>query len=267
MELTGNRKYGRSDWRKIFATRRGTVIVAAVCAVVAAGILIFAMQRYRSSVDASGNPETVFVATQQIPKNTPGDVIASQSLFKPTQMVAKQVASGAIANAAALHGKVAAHDIYPGEQLTAADFTVGGGLPATLSPDMRAITISLDSAHSMAGVIRDGDHVDVYAGLQVGVGGSGQSAAVLRLLMSNVQVLKAAPAPSDAALGGNSNQNSNVTLEVNQNETGMLAYAADNGKVWLVLRPAAAASTTPPSSITVQSLLFGTKPVTNGGGK
>ena len=65
MELTGN-KYTRTDWRKFLATRRGTVMVAGACALLAAAILIFAMQRYRHSISTEGNPETVFVATQEI---------------------------------------------------------------------------------------------------------------------------------------------------------------------------------------------------------
>jgi Flp pilus assembly protein CpaB len=56
-----------------------------------------------------------------------------------------------------------------------------------------------------------------------------------------------------------------VTLQVDTTQAGALAYAADNGKVWLVLRPVNAAATAPPSQISVQSLLFGTKPLVVGG--
>jgi Flp pilus assembly protein CpaB len=240
------------------------VLIAVACAVVAGGVLAFAMARYRSSVDASGNPETVLVATQKIPKNTPGDVIASENLFKATQIVAKQVSAGAIADAALLHGKVAVRDINPGEQLTSADFTSSGGLPAQLAPTQRAMTINLDSSHGMIGSIHDGDHVDVYAGVQFDPG-TGRPQQVLRLLMTDVPVLKAGTASGSGGIGASgSNNTSDVTLNVNDNQAGALAYAADNGKVWLVLRPANATSTTPPSLITVQSLLAGSKPL---GGK
>src|SRR6516165_3799168 len=98
MEVTGN-KYTRGDWRKLLATRRGTVVVAGVCALIAAAILIFAMQRYRHSVNAEGNPETVFVAAQEIQKGTSGEAIASGQLFKSTSIPTKQVSAGAIADA------------------------------------------------------------------------------------------------------------------------------------------------------------------------
>lgn len=265
MELTGKR-YARRDWRRLLGTRKGTAIVALVCAVVAGGILVVAMSRYRSSFDAGATPETVLVAAQAIPKNTPGDVIASDRLFKPTQIAAKQVTAGAIADTALLHGKVAAREINPGEQLTAADFTTAGGLAAQLAPPQRAMTISLDAAHGMVGSIHDGDHVDVYAGLQFDPG-NGRAEPVLRLLMGNVPVLKAGSGSASTGVGTGSNSTSNVTLNVNDSQAGELAYAADNGKVWLVLRPANATSTKPPSLITAQSLLSGTKPVANGGTK
>jgi len=118
------------------------------------------------------------------------------------------------------------------------------------------------------GQIHNGDHVDVYGGISFD-SGNGRTAPVLRLLMSNVQVLSAGTTGS-GSLGASqnpSNEFSNVTLNVDESQAGALAYAADNGKVWLVLRPANATATTPPSTVTAQSLLLGSKPVTTGGAK
>lgn len=264
MELTG-KNYTRKDWRSLLATRRGTVLVAGVCAIVAAGILIFAMQRYRHNVNSEGTPQTVFVASSLIQKGTAGDAIASQQLFKPTSITGKQVTAGAIADTSQLHGKVAAADIRPGQQLTASDFTAGGGLPAQLAPDERAMAITVDTAHGMVGQIHDGDHVDVYAGFDLEPP-TGRNRPVLRLLMGNVPVLRAGSSGSGGLGGGNpQTQQTNVTLNVKDDQAGPLAFAADNGKVWLVLRPANTTSTAPPSIISVESLLLGTRPVTSGG--
>jgi Flp pilus assembly protein CpaB len=114
----------------------------------------------------------------------------------------------------------------------------------------------------MVGQVHEGDHVDIYAGIQVS-----RSEPALRLLMANIQVLQAG-ASSTAGLGGSQNPSSsfsNVTLNVNDSQAGALAFASDNGKVWLVLRPANARSTTAPSIFTAQSLLLGSRPV--GGSK
>lgn len=264
MELT-RKRYTQPNWRKLVATRRGTVLVGLACALVAGGVLALAMSQYRHSVDASGSPETVLVASHAIAKNTPGSVIATENLFKPAQIVGKEVKAGAIADASAFHGKVAARDIYAGEQLTSADFTTAVGLPAQLAPAQRAMTVTLDAQHGMLGLVHDGDHVDVYAGAQLTVA-NGQPTPVLRLLMTNVDVLKAGTMSSSGGLGASSSSNtSQVTLKVDAAKAGALAYAADNGKVWIVLRPANATEAPVPSVITLQSLLYGTKPVTSGG--
>lgn len=259
MELTGKRSTHR-DWRKGLSTRRGTAMIALACAAVAGLIIVFAMSRYRSSVSASGNPVTVLVATQAIAKNSPGAVLANNNMFKATQIVSKQVTAGAIADASLLQGKVAVRDISPGEQLTLSDFTINGGLPAQLAPNQRAVTLSLDNEHGMLGLLNAGDHVDVYAGFAV-QSGYGLNVPVLRLLIPDVPVLKPGTGGSATGIGSGANSTSQVTLKVPDSEAGPLAYASDNGKVWLVLRPANATSTRAPSTITVQSMLFGTKPI------
>jgi Flp pilus assembly protein CpaB len=265
VDLTG-KNYTRNDWRKLLATRRGTVIVAGVCALVAAGILLLAMNRYRHNVDTSGNQETVLVAGGLIQKGTSGDAIASEHLFTPQSVAVKQVSAGAIADTTQLRGKVASADIYPGQQLTGAEFVAKGGLTSELAPTQRAMTISLDQAHGMVGQLQAGDHVDVYAGVNVEARGA-RSEPALRLLMTNIKVLQAGSSSHGALGGGGANSTSDVTMDVSDTQAGALAYASDNGKVWLVLRPADATSSSSSPAITAQSLLLGSKPITAGGSK
>jgi Flp pilus assembly protein CpaB len=263
VELTG-KNYTRNDWRKLLATRRGTVIVAGVCALVAAGSLLLAMNRYRNNVDTSGNQETVLVASGLIQKGTSGDAIAAGQMFKSTSVAVKQASAGAIADTAQLHGKVTASDINPGEQLTAADFVAKGGLTSELAPAQRAITVALDQSHGMVGQVQPGDHVDVYAGVSIEPKG-GRSEPALRLLMTNIKVLQVGS--GSGGVGQGANATSNVTLDVSDTQVGALAYASDNGKVWLVLRPADATSSSSSTAITAQSLLLGSKPIAAGGSK
>lgn len=263
MEWAG-KKYAGRDWRKLLATRRGTVLVAAVCAVVAAVILIVAMQHYRSNVDAEGAPETVLVASGLIQKGSSGDAIAAGQLFKSVSMRGKQVSEGALADTAQLHGKVAIADIYPGQQLTAAEFTGNGGLTSELAPNQRAMTITVDSARGMLGQIHNGDHVDVYADLE---SSAGRNQQYVRLILSDIPVLKAGSAPNSVGIGGAGNpqnQQADVTLKVNDTQAGALAFASDNGKVWLALRPANATSPSSLGSVSATSLLSANA---NGGGQ
>jgi hypothetical protein len=138
----------KDGWRKVLATRRGTVLVATVCAVVAALIIIIAMNSYRHNVNAENSPETVFVASGLIQKGTSGEAIASDQLFKATSIATKQVSTGAIADAAQLHGRSTAN-IY--QVSSSPPQTHRERWPQRNPPNQRATTITVDSAHGMVG--------------------------------------------------------------------------------------------------------------------
>jgi hypothetical protein len=50
-----------------------------------------------------------------------------------------------------------------------------------------------------------------------------------------------------------------------EGDVGVLTFAQDYGKVWLVLRGSTAANTNVPSPITVDTFLLGTAPLNLGG--
>jgi Flp pilus assembly protein CpaB len=267
MELTGQ-KYGKGGGglRKLLATRNGTALVAGLSTVVAAGILLVAASSYRHSVDTKSQPETVFVASSLIQKGTPGDVISSGGMFRSQRLLTKEVATGAIANAAAIHGKVAVTDIQPGQQLTLSDFANGGGYASQLAPNQRAMSIALDTSHGLNGVVHAGDRVDVYAGIGAAGGGGTSAGAVLKLLIPNVLVLGLAQGSGGGLGGASVNAESDIVLRVDVADAGTLAFASDNGKVWLVLRGANATEPKAQTQVyTINSLLLGSKPVGPGG--
>jgi pilus assembly protein CpaB len=250
MELTRKRTGGGGgDLRAFLSTRRGTIILATTCAVAAAAILVIAINQYRSSVSSANTQDTVLVANRVIQKGTSGAEIAASQLYTPTKVTTKSVSAGAIADAAALQGKVAVADILPGQQLTAADFAVSGGVATTLAANQRAISIPLDSSHGLSGVVASGDHVDVYVGFNVS-GQNGVTGPVLRLLIPNVTVLEASTATGTNSNGGN------VVLAVNDNQAAAVAYASDNGRIWLILRPGNGQNPVV-TSATLQSILLG----------
>src|SRR4051794_28589349 len=108
--------------QRLMATRWGMTLVAATAAVVAGLLVLVYVARYRESVKAEGAPVTVLVARQTIPKGTSGAVIATTGLYSATTIRQSQLTDGALSDAANLRDKVATHDIFPGAQLTAADF-------------------------------------------------------------------------------------------------------------------------------------------------
>src|SRR5262245_32012951 len=251
--------------QKLFSTRGGTLALAGIAAVIAAIAVAVYVKHYRDSVSKGATPATVLVATSVIPKGTSGTDIATKELFQAQSIRERQLRTGAISDTSSRRGMVAKTDILPRQQLTESDFTAAkGGITSELSGGQRAITIPIDSAHGMTGQISSGDHVDVYAGFQVSPVDSlgrpistGAARPVLRLIMQNIAVL---------SLGGKSggfggSNGSNVTLRATPYQAEQLAFASDNGKLWLVLRPPTGARPSPPSLVTVETLLLGVPPV------
>jgi Flp pilus assembly protein CpaB len=264
MEVT-QRRPAAGNLGKLSSTRQGTLTIAVVSALIAAAILVFALHRYRQSVETQSKPATVLVATQFIQQGTSGAAIGVGHYYKPENIIDKQVTSGALADAAGLHGEVAARDIYPGQQLTSGDFVAGGLFYSKLPTNQRAISLPLDTAHGLIGDIHDGDRVDAYVSFPKEE--DPEKPAFVRLVAAGVVVLDAGQlSASGIGSGSTTTDTADVVLEVGIHQAAELAFASDYGKVWLVLRPA---NGTSPSSelITQTSLLAANQPVSQGGSK
>jgi Flp pilus assembly protein CpaB len=247
--------------RRFAGTRRGAAVIAASAAALAAVVLLVFTAQYRDSVRSGTVQHTVLVADRLIPKGTSGDVIVAEGLFKPTLVQQDATEIGALADASALAGKVATRDVYPGQQITAGAFLTGADpLRGALKPDDRAIAVALDAPHSVGGQIRSGDRVDVFAGFNTTNAGTGQGRPELRTLLQDLLVLSAPGAAGGSADG-------TVTLRVAQRDATALAFAADNGKLWLVLRPPVGARNAAPSSVTLDALLSGSSAIPVGSGR
>jgi hypothetical protein len=81
-------------------------------------------------------PALVLVATNLIRKGTLGSVILKQRLYTVAAIPCSQRKAGALDDPALLKGRIATHDIYPGQQLTRSD--VSGVLRVSLTTPVRA---------------------------------------------------------------------------------------------------------------------------------
>ncbi len=245
---------------RLFKTRRGTIAVSAITALVAALLLVLYLRSYRSSVNAGTLPERVLVAKRLIPRGTAGSVITQKVLYAVTTVPKDQLEPLAISDPSTISGQVASADIFAGQQLTASDFTGqdASSLNYQLTGPQRAIAIPVDTLHGLQPELTAGDFVDVYVsiagtnGSSTAKAASGTSTAALastqvRLLARNILVL-ATPA---------SGTTSNTIVRVNTGEVARFAYVADYERFWLVLRPQAGATPTPPSVAPLGSLLQG----------
>ena len=238
---------------RLLSTRGGTAALGVLAAVVAGVFVLLYLNQYRNSVKASSGPVTVLVAKKLIHKGTPGDYVGNANLFVPTRVPESKAIVGAITDPAVFKGRVAVDDIFPGQQMTTADFSLAASaaIQTKLVKDQRGIAIPVDTTHGLIGHIGTGDHVDIFVGFNAGK-------PVVKLLMQNALVLST-PGAANGADGGKS---SSVVIRANYQRAEELAFAADNGKLWLVLRPAANVKATPPEAVTIESMLFGVQPIT-----
>ena len=254
--------------QKVLSTRGGTVVAGGLAALMALVVLLFYLSSYRSSVSESGETVTVLVAKNLIEKGTPGDVVGLQELFQTSEAPKSRLQDGVVTDPSTLRGRVAIADIYPGQQLTTTDFSTArtNALGTKIAGSQRAISIPLDAAHGLIGQIEAGDRVDVYAGFKLQrvdkngapVGQSAEGRPVLRVIAPNVVVFQA---PSKAPGGAGSGATANVVVRVDSEQAADLAFAAENGKVWIVLRPRTAARPTSRNIVTAETLLLGVKPI------
>jgi Flp pilus assembly protein CpaB len=240
------------------STRAGTIAVAGGAALLAGIFIVVYLNRYRHSIKAQGAPVTVLVAKRLIPKGTPGAAL-TPSYFERTTIRQNQLLSGAFSDAASVRGRVASRDVLAGQQLTATDFTTtASSLASDLSGTERAIDIPLDSAHGMIGHVQTGDRVDVFVGFNVQAPNSGVSYPASRLLAQGVEVIDVA---QNSRGLGNANQATNVSLQVTDRQAAEIAYAIDNGKVWLALRPPTGAPKVRPGLVNAGTILLGVPPI------
>jgi Flp pilus assembly protein CpaB len=242
--------------QKMLSSRGGTVALGGIAALMAALVLLLYLNQYRSSVTAESEPVTVLVAKKLIEKGMPGDIVGVRRLFESEEAPRTHVRPGAITDPSTLRGRVAADDIYPGQQLTVSDFTLLGSraIGAQLSGRQRAIALPLDSARGLIGKAVAGDRVDVFASLEPE---ARREVPIVKVIVQNALVLDM---PAGTAAGVGANQTANVVLRVNRDEAASMAYAVDNGKVWIVLRPRAGTPRTKPGAVTDRTLLGDIKP-------
>ena len=177
---------------KVSNSRGWTLALGIGAAALAAILLIAYLVQYRSSVNDSTAPSPVLVAKNLIPKGTSGTVIAEKQLFQAATLSKDDLKVGAISDPAYFNGRVAVADIFPGQQITTADLSVGltDALPTQLSGKQRAVAIPVNGAHGLVGYVSSGDRIDIY--FETGrLGGN-----ALGLLASNVLVMRA---PTDGA--------------------------------------------------------------------
>jgi pilus assembly protein CpaB len=221
--------------------RRGGIYVA-VAAAVLAGVLIFAfVQHYKkNSPTPVVTSNSVVVAVGFIPTGTPAGTIAAGDGFQRLTVKAGAAVAGAITDTSQLTGEVAAKNIYPGQQITAADFATGRiTIGQYLTSSERAMSIPVDATHGLQGYLAPGDRVDLLTN-------TGATNAD-KTLATNLQVLSLGTGTNGEVV---SEGVGSIVLAVPNSLAPKLAFDSDNSRIWVLLRapvwnkPAKSGSTT-----------------------
>jgi Flp pilus assembly protein CpaB len=251
--------------QKLVATRRGTILLSVIAAAVAGGLILVYVNRYRDSLQNSARGVNVLVARAAIPKGTAGSLIAEKVMYSSQTLRQSQVLNGAFSDPSSLRGEVATQDIPALAQLTAADFAPAStNVAATLTGDQRIVSIPFNSAQGLSGTLQVGDHVDVYAGFNVspvgpnGLAAGGGSRPVIRRILTDVPVVEIGGKTTGVFASGNAN----LSFKVTDQQAADLAFASQNGTLWLGLRPSTGAKSSPPNIVSMETLLLGVPPHT-----
>jgi len=131
----------------------------------------------------------------------------------------------------------------------------GAGLPPSIPPGMRAMSVKVDEVVGVAGFVAPGTRVDVVVTLR----GQGQAEETMtRTVVSNVLVLTAGTRLDQAqAKNGQPQPSSVVTFAVTPSDAERIALASSEGRITLALRNPLDVAPTDTSGIKVTRLMKG----------
>lgn len=224
---------------------------------IALGLLAtFVALRYinaaRATVEAQDRPVDVLVAQQDLPAGMTADEIMAEELVKLVSIPRRYVSDGAISSTAAISGRVLTAPLARGEQITSSRFSLpaAAGLSFAVPQDYVAVAMPNTASRGVAGLLRPGDSVAVYATFEPD---GGLEAAVTKMVLRKARVLAVGTSttpvePNQNAETENENARlgapartqdddvaSTVTLALSPLDAEKLVFATEQGQIWLAL--------------------------------
>lgn len=232
---------------------RNLALPLALAALAAVLIGIYVVS-YRKSVTHGAGLVTVLVAARDIPAGTDGSSIAAGGYVKSQTVPRRALVPGSVTSAAPLTSLVAGSEIFKGQQITLRQFApiAQGGIFGKFSGNQRVVVVTGDGNQLLAGIVADGDHVDVVASTKYHLGQIARAAS--RVVLRNVLVLKAPDGTAKpASIGAPATATAQVVVTDRQAQT--LVWAMTQGKVFFALRPTNKPSSSSPTLETLFSIL------------
>jgi Flp pilus assembly protein CpaB len=226
------------------------IAVAVGLALIAALLTTFYVANYKRHVRQSESTVKVYVAKKDVPQGTPGSELLKGGWMTTADVAQRSVVPGAISSPEQIASQLTSQTIYAGEQITLRRFSTQAelGIRAQLHGTLRAVTLPGTVEQTLAGTLKDGDHVDVITTIHM------NDTPYTRVIARNVLVLKAPVLNTGTKVSGTS---TSVTLAVSeryQAQKIFLAYSEDEH--WsLQLRPVTKAIDSPEDVESKGSLL------------
>ncbi len=248
------------------AYRARNILIAVALAAVAALLTSFYVTSYKRHVQRSEDHVTVLVAKHDIDAGTTGSDAAH--MLTSETVPRRSVVPGAISSPDQIASLVATQKTLEGEQVTTRRFNpvAENGVRADLKGNIRAFQVQGDANQTLAGTLKDGDHVDVVATFKYHrAGQSGDTFFASRVVLRDLKVLRAPAGPAvGSKLTNGLNQDYSVLLAVTDQQAQKLLFTVTqtgsasqgNGAGWsLQLRPVVHADDSPESVTTLDSVL------------
>lgn len=217
---SSGKKVVRESARPIDKPKALACCCAALCAltvgtVVWAGVNTAGTSGEIARLKADARPAVVAAAAI-----SSGDVISAEDV-RVADVPETYLSDGVVADLEAVVGKTATANIPANAQVTQSNLAGEGNTTAlaeALEPGFVAVSVAVNSETGVAGLVRQGDRVDVLAEGSTII----EDARILAL---------------DAQLSGEITQYSTVTLEVTEGQAGDIQAAQMDGAVRLALNP------------------------------
>jgi Flp pilus assembly protein CpaB len=147
----------------------------------------------RQSLSHGKQEITVYVAAKDIPPGTPKKDLESGGFLDTTQVLREDAPPNAIGKLSDIaKADVVNQTIFQGDivSLNAFDKTAGLNPTAQIRGNERLFAIPVPASSDAAGLIRQGDHVDIMAALKTSSSGEGGDEVVTTMLARDIEIIE-----------------------------------------------------------------------------
>jgi pilus assembly protein CpaB len=213
--------------------RNRTLVVLLVAVVLATGATWFVYRAIARIPVRQVEVASVYVAVAA--ENLPLGTRLTREQIKLVGWPSSSPVQGSFSSPDSLVGRGLIQPVHANEPLTEtklAPIEAGAGLPPSIPPGMRALSVRVNDVIGVAGFTTPGTRVDVLVTLNQANNGS-----MSRAVVSNVQVLTAGTLyDQEQSKDGKAIPSTVVTLMVTPEDAERIALAQSSGQIMLVLR-------------------------------